>query len=289
MSKKTYFFSFIELLFTVAIGFYVNQVLHKPDLALIVWFVGALLVFHRILINISLNNHDKKITEEFGNLRKLIDLDINTKIHTLDDIRKAYMGILEPEFREIKNTMILGILEKLDELLHNKETGVLTSSIYYDWIFQVFDGCQKGDSIKAVSVLHNVEWSTEDPNEIKFFKSNISAAKRGVKLERIFFMDKSLLNESLDNDFIKAQEKGNKYKIKGYFADMELVSKIDKKLQNDVGDGFIIINDKAVLVDIFSENGIAKGNVIMKKIKVNQYIKIYNRLKNSSKLLERID
>jgi len=295
MLKNLPWTSFLELIITIGIGFLVKLVFEKPDLAFLIWFIGILLFLHRILLGISFMNNNREVYETLNEVKQinqslssLVDLDKESKTFETDQIRKLYISITEPEFQEIKNEIITDAVLKLENLLHNKETEELTSSMYYDWIFKVFDRTSKGDSIKAVSIMDSLEWDENDPNEVKFFEANVSAAKRGVKLERIFVMNKELLNSALENTFIKAQEKNNTNKINGYFADKELIHKTDKGLLKNIGYGFIIVNDKVVLIDVFSEDGIARGMVVMKETVVKSFITTFDRLKNSSTDLEKI-
>jgi len=291
--------SFFELAITGGIGFYIDYYLQKNDLALIVWFLGIILVIHR-LMNIyesSKNNKDlleeqnksnKKTVDELISIRRLnsiVDLDMKSNIYEIDNIRKLFLSIREVEFQEIKNKILLDASLRLDKLAHSKETEELSSSDYYDWIFNQFDSTGNGDTIKAVSVMDNLEWDENDPSEVKFFDSNIKATNRGVKLERIFCMSQDLLDDALENKFIKAQRRDSKYKIKGYFADKDFLNRTDKSLLNAIDCGFIIVNNKVVLIDVFSSDGIARGRVVMKETIVQDYINIFDRLKRCSSVL----
>lgn len=284
---KNFWLGLFEVCITVGIGVYLYVYPQKQQLAEIVFAVGFLFLLHRILLMFSIEDKFDSFSNQLAPLDKIkeiIDLDSKSDIETLDAIRRVYLSIREQEFREIKDNFIKEALKNLTQLSHQKKTDELSSSAYYDWIFDTFDSTKSGDKIQAVSIMDTLEWD-DSPEEKNFFKSNISAAKRNVNVDRVFVMKKSMLEEALKVDAIKAHKFGNRNKLIGRFVDKDHLQNVDQILLNDVGNGFIIVNKRVVLIDEFDSDGKARGVVSMNRDDVNNYERIFKNLSRKSVLL----
>lgn len=284
---KNLWLGLLEVLVTVGIGLYLYIYPQKQQLAEIVFAVGFLFLLHRILLVFSIEDKFESLDKRLSSLDKIkniIDLDSRSDIETLDAIRRVYLNIREQEFREVKDGFVKQALRNLTRLSHQKKTDELSSSSYYDWIFDTFDGAKSGDSIQAVSLMEKLEWD-DSPEEERFFKSNLLAAKRNVVVDRIFVMRKSMLDEALNSKAINAHKAGNRNKLKGRFVDKEHLENVDPVLLKDVGSGFIIINSRVVLIDVFSSDGKARGVVTMNRDDVNNYSRVFKNLSRKSVLL----
>lgn len=279
---KQFITSLIELIVSIIVGiiFYFPP-LSKPDIGIIVWIIGTLLVLNRIVSNYLVQDNFKKTENKIKQISKIIDIEDKIKVEEISKILEIYLKITEPEFTSVKDKYISETINKLNRLNFDKHSEELPTSEYYSWLLPILDKIDKGDSIKAISFMFEPEWD-ESPVEKKFIKGNLVGAKKGAIVERIFIMKKDFLNHALQNKavFNHTAEQRKKTKLIGYFVDKEKLAKEEPKLLASVGDGFIIFNDRVALIDRFdiAGNGI-RGVVTMNPSEINDMLRSFQLLK----------
>ncbi len=282
MSKFWSLETFAELSITISLGLVLYFPLQKKDLGEISWLVGALLLLNRIVLFSNIKN----TLSPLDKIKEQIDLGTSCNIDKINQLIKLYTSNTAQEFHEIKNNIITESISKLHQINNEKKSDLLPSGEYYSWLLSKLDSLKKGDCVTAISTMNQLEWD-ESPTEKKFFESNISAAKRGVAIERIFIMDKSILEEALNNKMINAHTKETTPNLNGYFIDKQYLIKQDPELLKKAGDGNIQFNDQVVLIDLFKEDGEARGVVSMEPGELNNRSNIFRQLKVHSSSLEK--
>lgn len=142
----------------------------------------------------------------------------------------------------------------------------LDSGKFYKILDKYFTETKKGSKMWIISTMMENEWN-EDPQERKFIQSNFDAAERGVKIKRIFLFDQKKANIYKKNPYIQRYLASNK--ITTNFVDIEEVKKKNSALLGVIKNGWIGIDDYALLVDLPSD-GTSRGYVTMNKLEIQK-------------------
>lgn len=146
------------------------------------------------------------------------------------------------------------------------KTEDLDSGKFYRILDKFFSETKKGSEMWIISTMMDNEWN-EDPAERKFIQSNFDVVNRGVKMERIFIFDKNLAGEYKKNKYIQRYLSCNK--ITTSFVDINELKQKHSELLPIIKDGWIGIDDYALLVDLPSD-GTSRGYVTMNKLEIKK-------------------
>lgn len=277
------FLSGIEIFAYIIIGLYFYDTTSNQDVGIIVWFVGISLVINRNITNHFDKESYERIEERIDRIGQVIDIENETNIDIVSKVCDSYLNITEREFSKVKNDILNKTLAKLDKIKIEKCSDELPTSEYYSWLFPILENVKKHDSIRAVSCMLTAEWDDSTP-ERRFIKGNLEAAKKGVIVERIFVMDRNILNDALQIDSVNqhTKEQMNKTKLRGFFADKgKLNESNESELLKSIGDGFIIfktINKKVAVIE-FSEGTSVRGIVTMNENIIRDLEETFGQLK----------
>lgn len=160
----------------------------------------------------------------------------------------------------------------------------LDSGKFYKILDKYFSETKKGSKMWITSTMMENEWN-EEPAERKFIQSNFDAAERGVEIERIFIFNKSDANKFKSNPYIKRYLASNKIICK--FVDLAKLKATDPKLLDIIKNGWIGIDDYALLVDLPSD-GSSRGYVTLNKMEIRKAKECFEELKVKAQLLRDI-
>lgn len=155
------------------------------------------------------------------------------------------------------------------------KTEDLDSGKFYRILDKFFSETKKGSEMWIISTMMDNEWN-EDPAERKFIQSNFDAVNRGVKMERIFLFSKARAKEFSHNKYIQRYLAENK--IKTNFVDIEELRQQHPELLKIIKDGWIGIDDYALLVDLPSD-GTSRGYVTMNKMEIKKAKDCFEKLR----------
>ncbi len=164
------------------------------------------------------------------------------------------------------------------------KTEDLDSGKFYRILDKYFSDTKKGSEMWIISTMMDNEWN-EDPAERKFIQSNFDAVNRGVKMERIFLFEKERANEYKKNNYIQRYLASNK--IKTSFVDINEIKNKHPELLKIIRDGWIGIDDYALLVDLPSD-GTSRGYVTMNKLEIKKAKECFERLRKNAVSLKSI-
>ncbi len=133
-----------------------------------------------------------------------------------------------------------------------------------------------------ISTMMENEWN-EDPAERKFIQSNFDAADRGVAIERIFIFNKSDARIFKNNPYIKRYLASDKIVTK--FVDLEQLKKQKPKLLDVIKNGWIGIDDYALLVDLPSD-GTSRGYLTLNKLEIKKAKNCFDELQELTQMLK---
>ena len=154
----------------------------------------------------------------------------------------------------------------------------LNSGKFYKILDKYFTATKSGSKMWITSTMMDNEWN-EDPAERKFIQSNFDAADRGVQIERIFIFSSKDAKKFKTNPYIKRYLASNK--ITTLFVDLDLLISKYPFLLDDVKNGWIGIDDSALLVDLPSD-GTSRGYVTLNRNEIKKAKECFEKLKKLS-------
>lgn len=160
----------------------------------------------------------------------------------------------------------------------------LDSGKFYKILDKYFTETKRGSKMWIISTMMENEWN-EEPAERKFIQSNFDAADRGVEIERIFIFNKNDAKKFKSNPYIKRYLASNK--IVSNFVDLEELKIIKPKLLDIIKNGWIGIDDYALLVDLPSD-GTSRGYVTLNKMEIKKAKDCFKELESMKKPLKDI-
>lgn len=160
----------------------------------------------------------------------------------------------------------------------------LDSGKFYKILDKYFSETKKGSKMWIISTMMENEWN-EDPAERKFIQSNFDAADRGVEIERIFVFNKSDAKKFKGNPYMKRYLASNKIITK--FVDLKQIKEKNPKLLDIIKNGWIGIDDSALLVDLPSD-GTSRGYVTLNKLEIAKAKECFEELQKMSQMLKEI-
>ena len=134
------------------------------------------------------------------------------------------------------------------------------------------------------STMMDNEWN-DDPDERRFIQSNFDVVNRGVFMERIFIFNDDKINEYKKNPYLQRYLANDK--IKCYYVNQKELIKKNPKLLDIISNGWIGIDDYALLVDLPSD-GTSRGYVTMNKKEIKKCQECFKELKTHAVLLNKI-
>ena len=156
----------------------------------------------------------------------------------------------------------------------------LDGARFYRYIDKFLNEAKRGDKIWAVSMLMPNEWN-DDPQERKFRDDNISAAARGVDVERIFVFDFSSENELATNKNLQRYVL-NKH-VHSLAVDLSVAIRECPEVLKQIDNGFFAVGDDKIFVDYLAEDGKSRGYITFNKEVVKTYKMAYNKIKKYAK------
>ena len=155
------------------------------------------------------------------------------------------------------------------------KTEDLDSGKFYRILDKFFNETKSGSEMWIISTMMDNEWN-EDPAERKFIQSNFDVVDRGVKMERIFLFSKKNIEKYKKNPYIQRYLACNK--ITTNFVDLDFIQEEHPELLKVVKEGWIGIDEYALLVDLPSD-GTSRGYVTMNKKEIAKAKDCFKKLK----------
>lgn len=277
----------VEVIFLAAVGMYLATDPKYAALSTIWAVVGVVLVVHRQFVIFEFRNEMKETKKALENAinslvlpikkaSEIVDLTARSEVNSIGLILSEYLRLNEEKLAPERTRIIDSAISSLKYLNSSMKTPTLEEPDFYQWLYREFDAATPGSTIKIVSMDEPVEWN-DTYQEQQYFKKNVDAAKRGVLVERIFFFSSERLQEAGRNKFIRAHGDGNTTRLIGRRVDKASFSKAAPTAVKDAGQGFILINDKFAIVDVFSPDGLARGYVTFDLTEVQKYKETFQK------------
>ncbi|MCW5939869.1 MAG: hypothetical protein KF884_10885 [Fimbriimonadaceae bacterium] len=277
--KKAYdFWPYTELFLGLVLGL-ILYLIKQPVLANITLILGPALSGSRMLLT-------KKIEEELAPVKSLalvVDLERQIDDPELLDFVRSYNEVVTEDFHPLRTHLVHKSTKLLKQYAREERSEELATGAYYQWLLPKLEKTQRGDRVWAVSMMMDCEWDSS-PSEERFLEENMSAVERGVILERVFVTKYSQLAEMLANKGVQAHSYKSDSNLRSFVVFEEDLHKKDPELLREIKDGFIAFNDKVVLIDVSSEEGM-RGFFVQKTAEIRSYARMFDRLKNLARPL----
>lgn len=263
----------IELIFTTIIGVIFYFPLQRKDLADIAWILGLFFTFNNIATNRSLKDEFETIHK----LSEIIDISQSCNIQEINKILHLYIAIKEFEFTSLKDDIIQKCITQLSSLSHDKTT-VASGGEYHVWLLNMLRLCTRNEQVLAISVMAEAAW-TELPAEKGYLDENVKAAKRGVKIDRIFVSSKDRLRVKKNREVISQHINHSKQGLVAYIVLLEELIIHDPTLLREIGEGFVLFSNRVALIDTSVPPNEVQGTVTMSLEQLKRCQHLFERLK----------
>ena len=249
----------IEFLTGSGLAIFFHRVLRYPEAAYTIFGIGILLSLATYLLRGKIENTREQLLEQYHQAHKLTfaiarisDLECQSKAHELMEsamrtillLQQGYIPMDETEFN----------LEGAKQMEHAVHDAKMVDRITTGW-----------DSRGA---LHN------------FYQANLRAIERGVKITRIFVVNRENLAEP-DFQKVLLTQHGNDINVRIAFHD-ELPSTTNISNRNTDSSFDFAIYDDRVVTDVFSKPGKYFGRKTSEPVEVAKYLHLYELIEHSA-------
>lgn len=273
-----------EIVTTFGVGALLFWVFGLKDIAQITWIVGGLLLYHRAMID-SVWRRDIGPLEAgiqgFSKKEEGVASFINLHTSAAESARLQsaidnYFRIVEQDFALHKDRALSEFNSALEQMVHQKTSPTMLTAEYYAWLLPRIRSARPGDEIWAVSRFMECEWD-DSPEETSFLEENLAAASRGVRVTRLFITTRDVWKKSVADGPIRSQIQQDG--LTAYFGDESRIRQNDARILRLVGAGLIGFDNKVVLRDEHSDDGSARGYVLLKSGEVQELHNIFEQLR----------
>lgn len=226
----------------------------------------------------------KEFKQEIGLRINAINLDIPTAGNLLVDYEEIATDVATM-ITNYKNTTGNSITTDGSYIEFDKTgtTKPLGAGEFYRVLDHYFKRLNKDSYLWCASTMMEDEW-TEEPAEMNFRVTNLDAANRGAKIDRIFIFSKSKIKEFKNNKTLKIYMQSN---INTLFVDYDEIMKKNPKLIDIVGNGWDGIDKNTLILDLPAKNK-ERGYVSINRKEVEEAYNCFQELKKYSKDLKEV-
>ena len=250
---------FLEFLASAGLAIFFHMVLHKPDVAYIIFGVGVLLSFATYLLREDIEKTHRELIEQY---------------HQAHELTFALAQISDPECHARAQDLLSG----------NKRTIAMLQQGYIPLDESEFylEGarCTEGthQRIKAVDPITS-GWLTRGVL-VNFYQSNLRALERGVAITRIFVMSRAEMADQDIQNVLQAQyNDGIEVRI-AFREELPSASMISGRDTNASCD-FAIYDDLSA-TEVFPQPGAYFGRKTGQAVTVERYQRLYDLVEHSS-------
>lgn len=237
-------------------------------------WITVIIAFFQAL---SRYKYTKQLDDELAPVKKMTDLFDLTNEMDVDSLRTVvamYAKITEADFLDVKESIVSETIKKLSSLALDKRSETLATGRYYHWLLPMIESASVGSSIWAISMMLDCEWD-DTPPERRFLEYNLAAARRGVRVERVFVVPRDQIPGLITVPPVVAQLNGE---VRVLLVEREQLERQDPDTLRAIGDGLIAFDRRVVLIDEHSIDGRARGFVTMNPGDISTWRSTYESL-----------
>lgn len=249
----------IEFLAGSALAVFFHQVLRYPEAAYTIFGIGVLLSLVTYLLREDIEKTRAELLEQYSQAHELTfaiagisDSECQSKAHelmasamrTIALLQKGYIPMDETEFN----------LEGAKQMELSAHHAKIVDRITTGW--------------DTRGALHN------------FYQANLRAIERGVKITRIFVVNRENLAEADFQKVLLTQRRNNIDVRIAFHDELPSTTNISNR-DTDSSFDFSIYDDR-VITDVFSKPGKYFGRKTSETVEVSKYIHLYELVEHSS-------
>lgn len=252
----------IEFVASAGLAIFFHLVLHSPETAYIIFGIGILLSLATYLLRESLDN---------------TRLDLISQYEQAHKITFALSKIADAECHAKAENLLSGIKGTLLQLQQGFIP--LDETEFY------LEGAKCSDiatsRVKTVDPISN-GWHNRG-TLVNYYQSNLRAVERGVKVTKVFVMNRDELEQPDTQKILCAQHRDG-IEVRIAFRDeLPTASKSSERDTNSSFD-FAIYDDK-VVTEVFSKSGVYFGRKTGQAGNVEKFLKLYELIEHSSNII----
>lgn len=253
---------FVETVVSAVLGAVIGLIDQKWSSALIAFAIGLILSFSRLAFTQTL----KRKLVPLARLSRLVDINRQIPYPAFLEMVNVYSRIIEPEFQRVKDAVIEDAAQHLRQLAEQRKSRELDTGEYYLWLFSMLEHQTSGE-VWAVSTMNPLEW-IDTQAEREFLRLNKEVVSRGVKLTRVFIVDRDKA-DILPTSSSVAWHFSTRG-VRPFVAIKEEIQKADPRLLSEIRDGFIAFDQRVAMIDVFAVDGSARGYVTTNPIDIQR-------------------
>jgi hypothetical protein len=250
---------FLEFLASAGLAVFFHLVLHKPDVAYIIFGVGVLLSLATYLLREDIEKTRHHLSEQYNQAHELTF---------------ALAQISDPECQARAQALLAGTKRTISLLQHGYIP--LDETEFYLEGARCADGTSQ--RIKAVDPITS-GWLTRGVL-VNFYQSNVRALERGVAITRIFVMNREeMADPEIQNVLLTQHNDGIELRIA--FRDELPSASIISGRDTDGSCDFAIYDDLSA-TEVFPQSGTYFGRKTGQTATIERYLRLYDLVEHGS-------
>lgn len=250
---------FVEFLASAGLAVFFHLVLHKPDVANIIFGVGILLSLATYLLREDIEKSRRDLTEQYS------------KAH---ELTFALSQISDPECQARVQDLLAGSKRTI-QLLQQGYIPLDESEFYLEGARCADGTCQR---IKAVDPITS-GWLTRGVL-VNFYQANLRALERGVAITRIFVTSREdLADPEIQKVLLTQYNDGIEVRIA--FRDELPSASVNSGRNTDGSCDFAIYDDQSA-TEVFPQSGTHFGRKACQTAAIEHCLRLYDLVEHSS-------
>lgn len=250
---------FIEFVASSGLAVFFHWVLHYKEVGLVIFGTGVLLSLATYLLREEMEKTREKLVEKYNSAH---------------DITFAIAGITDPEC-QVKAHELMAGAKRTIQMLQQGYIPLEETEFYLEGARNVE---QAKNEVKAVDPL-SAAWESRG-SLLNFYQSNLRAVVRGVKITRIFVVDRDELTlPEMQKVILQQFRDGINVRIV-YRDELPSVSDLSGR---DTSSSFdFAIYDDRVVTEVFGQSGKYFGRKTTRPPEVEKFVHLFQLIEHSS-------
>lgn len=250
---------FVEFIVSTGLAVFFHLVLHKPDVAYIIFGVGVLISLATYLLREDIEKSGRNLTVQY---------------HKAHDLTFALSQISDPECQARAQDLLAGCKRSI-QLLQQGYIPLDEGEFYLEGA-RCADGAVK--RIKAVDPITN-GWLTRGVL-VNFYQANLRALERGVVITRIFVTTREELTDpEIQKVLLIHYTDGIEVRV--VFRDELPSASVNSGWDSDGSCDFALYDDMSA-TEVFPQSGTYFGRKACQTAAIDRYLRLYDLVEHSS-------
>jgi hypothetical protein len=241
-----------------------------------------------VLLTVQRHSLERSFEDRLGPLNSVaayVDVSQEANYEVLRGLLQSYSGVIENEFRAVKEQIVKNAGEELRHLAFEKTSPVLSTIDYYEWIFRQLRPSAAQSYVHMVSLCNEGEWDNS-ALEKNFFDAYVEASER-LDVKTIFVVPESQLSSLLARPAVDAHTVEATNRLQGFWVSLDEVKDKHSHLLPLLSGGFMDFDGRVGLEDNHESSGALRGQVTMRAGDCERFNDLFEKLLRLSTKLTR--